>query len=133
MEAYCQCRLRGRRTTQLEDFDHVHGHKKSCKFFRLRDLDEIDVRSKFVIPRLENIIKELEETLAFYESKEKRMKWVEKKDYHDKIIKEKKKKTNYCSINWKIIIMCVMVFFLVLGLNKQVKDDKCSCVHLQLP
>ncbi|KAG5589157.1 hypothetical protein H5410_039671 [Solanum commersonii] len=54
--------LRGLRTTQLEDFDPVHA-------FVWRDLEEIDMRSKSVIPRLANRIKELEEALQFYKSK----------------------------------------------------------------
>ncbi|KAK4730905.1 hypothetical protein R3W88_023893 [Solanum pinnatisectum] len=54
-------------------------HENSCKFFRWRDLEEIDMQFKFVIPRLANRIKELEEALQFYKTKEKKMKFLEKK------------------------------------------------------
>ncbi|WMV43483.1 hypothetical protein MTR67_036868 [Solanum verrucosum] len=108
--------------------------ENSCKYFRWRDLEEIDMRSKSVIPRLANRIKELEEALQFYKSKEK-MKLLEKKGdqvCHDKLIKKKKKMK--CSIlNWKLIIVLVAVFFLILGINKNVNAEKCSCMPLELP
>jgi len=91
------------------------------------------MQSKSVIPRLTNKIKELEEALQFYKSKEK-MKLLEKKGdqvCHDKLIKKKKIK---CSIlNWKLIIVFVAVFFLILGINKNVNVGKCSCMPLELP
>jgi len=92
------------------------------------------MRSKSVIPRLATRIKELEEALQFYKSKEK-MKLLEKKGdqvCHDKLIKKKKKMK--CSIlNWKLIIVFVAVFFLILGINKNVNAGKCSCMPLELP
>ncbi|WMV19530.1 hypothetical protein MTR67_012915 [Solanum verrucosum] len=104
--------------------------ENSCKYFRWRDLEEIDMRSKSVIPRLANRIKELEEALQFYKSKEK-MKLLEKKGdqvCHDKLIK--KKKMMKCSIlNWKLIIVFVAVFFLILGINKNVNAGNVVVCH----
>lgn len=93
------------------------------------------MRSKFVIIRLTNRIKKLKETLVFYEIKEKKMKLVEKKDdqiCHNKQIKEAKKK-KCCILNLKLIVLIFVVFFLVLSINKNVKDEKCTCMHFELP
>ncbi|XP_059284980.1 uncharacterized protein LOC132038316 [Lycium ferocissimum] len=61
--------------------------EKSCKFFGWRDRDEIDVRSKFVISRLANRVKDLEKSLAYFQSMEKEMKWVEN-ECHDEVMTE---------------------------------------------
>ncbi|XP_059316103.1 uncharacterized protein LOC132066934 [Lycium ferocissimum] len=61
--------------------------EKSCKFFRWRDRDEIDARSKFVISRLANRVKDLEKSLAYFQSMEKEMKWVEN-ECHDEVTTE---------------------------------------------
>ncbi|KAG5623558.1 hypothetical protein H5410_008776 [Solanum commersonii] len=87
-------------------------HENSCKYFRLRDLEEIDMRSKSVIPRLANRIKESEEALQFYKSKEKKMKLLEKNG--DQVCDDKliKKKMKYSILNWKLIIVFVAIFIL---------------------
>ncbi|WMV40742.1 hypothetical protein MTR67_034127 [Solanum verrucosum] len=95
--------------------------ENACNFFRWRDREDVDIRSKFVILRLANKIKELE---IDDESHIKRSnKWV---------MKEKKKPT--CCNNWKLIfVLFVMVFFLFLSITKKntVKDGKFlySCVQ----
>ncbi|KAG5619884.1 hypothetical protein H5410_005102 [Solanum commersonii] len=40
----------------------------ACNFFRWRDREDVDILSKYVIPRLAKRIKELKEALACYES-----------------------------------------------------------------
>ncbi|KAG5632185.1 hypothetical protein H5410_003902 [Solanum commersonii] len=82
METYFQCKLHGRRTIQ----------ENACNFFRWRDREYVDIRSKFVILRLANKIKELE---IDDESHIKRSnKWVMKE----------KKKTKCCN-NCKLIFV----------------------------
>uniref|UniRef100_M1DBD1 GRF-type domain-containing protein n=1 Tax=Solanum tuberosum TaxID=4113 RepID=M1DBD1_SOLTU len=41
----------------------------ACNFFRWRDREDVDIRSKYVIPRLAKRIKDLEEVLTSYESR----------------------------------------------------------------
>ncbi|KAH0709739.1 hypothetical protein KY290_011146 [Solanum tuberosum] len=62
MDTYFQCKLHGRRTIQVEDFGLVYAivYENACNFFRWRDREDVDIRSKFVILRLANKIKELE-------------------------------------------------------------------------
>uniref|UniRef100_M1DKZ9 Uncharacterized protein n=1 Tax=Solanum tuberosum TaxID=4113 RepID=M1DKZ9_SOLTU len=61
METYFQCKLHGQRTIQVEDFGLVHAivrmHATSLDG---GDREDVDIRSKFVILRLANRIKELE-------------------------------------------------------------------------
>ncbi|KAG5619850.1 hypothetical protein H5410_005068, partial [Solanum commersonii] len=54
---YLGCKLCGRRTIHLEDFDLVHA-------IISRDREDVDIRFKFVILRLVKRIKELEEALT---------------------------------------------------------------------
>ncbi|KAG5594672.1 hypothetical protein H5410_035904 [Solanum commersonii] len=85
-----QCKLHGPRTFQVEDFGLVHAINNACKFFRWRNSEDIDLRSKFVILRLAKRIKKLE---IDDESHIKRSnKWMMKE----------KKKTKCCN-NWKLI------------------------------
>lgn len=98
-------------------------YENLCKYLRWRDLEEIDMRSKSVTPRLTNRIKELEEALQFYKIKEKKVKLLEKKCdevCHDRLIKKKKIK---CSIlNWKLFIVFVAMLFLISGIYKNMND-----------
>ena len=41
---------------------------QKCKFFRWRDRDEVDPRSKFILPKLVNKIRDLEKELVQYRS-----------------------------------------------------------------
>ena len=89
MEIYFQCKLHGQKTIQVEDFGLVHDivyvclflkyleisdlfiflikicffvvfYENSCNFFKCRDREDVDIRSKFVILWLANKIKELD-------------------------------------------------------------------------
>ncbi|KAG5591389.1 hypothetical protein H5410_041903 [Solanum commersonii] len=71
--------------------------ENACNFFRWRYREDVDIRSKFVILRLANIIKELE---IDDENHIKRSnKWV---------MKEKKTK---CCNNWKLIFVLFVVAY----------------------
>ncbi|KAG5571781.1 hypothetical protein H5410_061547, partial [Solanum commersonii] len=117
---YFQCKLHGRRTIQVEDFGRVHAivYENACNFFRWRDREDVDIRSRFIILRLTKRIKELE---IYDESHIKRSnKWV---------MKEKKTK---CCNNWKVIfVLIVVVLFLFLSITKKkniVEDGKFLCI-----
>ncbi|KAG5588162.1 hypothetical protein H5410_048596 [Solanum commersonii] len=69
MVTYYQCKLHGRSIIQPEDFGLVYAIEDVCNFFRWRDREDVDIRSKYVISRLAKRIKELEEVLASYESR----------------------------------------------------------------
>ncbi|XP_049392314.1 uncharacterized protein LOC125856732 [Solanum stenotomum] len=93
----------------------------ACNFFRWRDREDVDIRSKYVIPRLAKGIKELEEVLASYESR------VES----NQVVMKEKKKNKCC--NLKLIVFIIIVCFLFLSLTKNVKDGSCRCVQPKLP
>ncbi|KAK4724146.1 hypothetical protein R3W88_026925 [Solanum pinnatisectum] len=80
----------------------------TCNFFRWRDHEDVDIRSKYVIPRLAKRIKELEEVLASYESR------VE----NNQVMMKEKKKRKCC--NLKLI---VLIFLVVSVCN--LKDGSC--------
>ncbi|KAG5571772.1 hypothetical protein H5410_061538 [Solanum commersonii] len=74
--------------------------ENACNFFRWRNREDVDIRSKFVILRLANRIKELE---IDDESHIKRSnKWVMKG----------KKKAKCCN-NWKLIFVLFVVAYVV--------------------
>ncbi|KAG5591019.1 hypothetical protein H5410_041533, partial [Solanum commersonii] len=114
MVTYFQCKLYGRSTIQLEHFDLVHAimFEDACNFFRWMDREDVDIRSKYGIPRLAKRLKELEKALACYESR------IESNQV---VMKEKKSKC--CNLN--LIVLIIIVFFLFLSLTKNVKDGSC--------
>ncbi|KAG5595427.1 hypothetical protein H5410_036659 [Solanum commersonii] len=76
----------------INSITFIVNYENSCNFFRWRDREDVDIRSKFIILRLANRIKELE---INDESHIKRSnKWVMKE----------KKKTKCCN-NWKLIFL----------------------------
>ncbi|KAG5621013.1 hypothetical protein H5410_006231 [Solanum commersonii] len=96
--------------------------ENACNFFRWRDHEDVDIRSKFVILRLANRIKELE---IDDENHIKRS---------NKCVMKEKKKTKCCN-NWKLIfVLFVVVFFLFLSITKKntVEDGKfiCGCSNV---
>ncbi|WMV29520.1 hypothetical protein MTR67_022905 [Solanum verrucosum] len=95
--------------------------ENACNFFRWRDREDVDIRSKFVILRLANRIKELKIDDEIHIKRSN--KWV---------MKEKKK--TKCCYNWKLIfVLFIVVIFLFLSITKKntVEDGKflCSCVQ----
>ncbi|KAG5629522.1 hypothetical protein H5410_001239 [Solanum commersonii] len=121
MVTYYQCKLHDRNIIQLEDFGLVHAIEDACNFFRWRDREDVDIRSKYAILRLAKRIKELKEALTCYESR------VESNQV---MMKEKKKKA---CCNLKLIVLIVIVCFLFLSLTKNVKHGSCRCVQPKLP
>ncbi|WMV42852.1 hypothetical protein MTR67_036237 [Solanum verrucosum] len=93
----------------------------ACNFFRWRDPEYVDIRSKYVIPRLAKRIKELEEALTSYESRFE----------SNQVVMKEKKKSKCC--NLKLIVLIVIACFLFLSLTKNVKDGSCRCVQPKLP
>ncbi|KAK4731517.1 hypothetical protein R3W88_024505 [Solanum pinnatisectum] len=93
----------------------------ACNFFRWRDREDVDIRSKYVISRLTKRIKELEEALTSYESRVK----------SNQVVMKVKKKSKCC--NLKLIVLIIIVCFLFLSLTKNVKDGSCRCVQPKLP
>ncbi|KAK4737378.1 hypothetical protein R3W88_001075 [Solanum pinnatisectum] len=85
--------------------------ENAYNFFRWRDREDVDIRSKFVILRLANRIKELE---IDDENHIKRSnKWVMKE----------KKKTKCCK-NWKLIfVLFIVVFF---SIFKHYQEEHCG-------
>ncbi|KAG5575311.1 hypothetical protein H5410_055445 [Solanum commersonii] len=61
MAFYYICKLFGRSQIPKGGFGTAPTMSKNCKFFRRRDKVEVDPRSKFILPKLVNKIKELEE------------------------------------------------------------------------
>ncbi|KAK4731629.1 hypothetical protein R3W88_024617 [Solanum pinnatisectum] len=96
-------------------------HDDASNFFRWRDREDVDIRSKYVILRLAKRIKELEEVLASYESR------VES----NQVMMKEKKKSKCCKL--KLIVLIIIVCFLFLILTKNVKDGSCMCVQPQFP
>ena len=149
MEIYFQCKLHGQKTIQVADFGLVYDimyvclflkyleisdlfiflikiyffvvfQENSCNFFRWRDREDVDIRSKFVILRLANKINELD---IVDESHMKRStKWG---------MKEKKK--TKCGSIWKLMLVFFVFFLVFLSITKKnfVEDTKllCSCVQ----
>ncbi|KAG5601405.1 hypothetical protein H5410_032775 [Solanum commersonii] len=72
-------------------------YRNACNFFRWRDHRDVDIRSKFVIVRLVNIIKELK---IDDENHIKRS---------NKCVMKEKNKTKCCN-NWKLIFVLFVVF-----------------------
>ncbi|WMV10584.1 hypothetical protein MTR67_003969 [Solanum verrucosum] len=97
-----------------------HYRENACNFFIWRDREDVDIRSKFVILRLANRIKELEIDDENHVKRSNKC-----------VMKEKKTK---CCNNWKLIfVLFVVVFFLFLSITKKniMEDGKfiCSCVQ----
>ncbi|KAG5617467.1 hypothetical protein H5410_017291 [Solanum commersonii] len=60
MEVCCICKLLGE-VESLRRFWSCPTMENNCHFFRWRDREEIDPRSQFILPKLVNKIKELED------------------------------------------------------------------------
>ncbi|KAM3236093.1 hypothetical protein P3L10_016130 [Capsicum annuum] len=58
-DIYCKCRRLDQIVIPVEDFGRVL-IDTNCKYFRWRDLERADERSKFILLRLVNKINELE-------------------------------------------------------------------------
>uniref|UniRef100_M1CNL2 Non-LTR retroelement reverse transcriptase n=1 Tax=Solanum tuberosum TaxID=4113 RepID=M1CNL2_SOLTU len=62
MESYCNCRRLGQIAISEDDFGLVFTYEATnCNFFRWRDKERVNERSRFILTKLVNRIKELEE------------------------------------------------------------------------
>ncbi|WMV51384.1 hypothetical protein MTR67_044769 [Solanum verrucosum] len=79
---------------------------KNCKFFRWRDKEEVDLRSKYILPKLVNKIKELEEEVLRMQTQ-----------INEQVI-DNNNGVGYigrCRLYWKIILyvlICVVAMFI---------------------
>nr|XP_016441949.1 PREDICTED: uncharacterized protein LOC107767454 [Nicotiana tabacum] len=88
-----------------------HYEAINCKFFKWRDNERVDERSKFIFPRLVNKIKELEEN---YDRLKLHLDELEDSKQNvnlkEKSVKEKNRRNLCGKIIWYIMVLVVVVF-----------------------
>ncbi|KAH0669248.1 hypothetical protein KY285_023407 [Solanum tuberosum] len=99
MEVCCLCRLLGRSRIPEDDFGLAPTMENNCHFFRWRDREEIDPRSQFILPKLVNKIKELEDEVW-----RRQIQINEQQVLIDNLTVEKRfkrRKLKWCMFDWK--------------------------------
>ncbi|KAH0755208.1 hypothetical protein KY290_025478 [Solanum tuberosum] len=99
MEVCCICRLLGRSRIPKDDFGLAPTMENNCNFFRWRDREEIDPRSQFILPKLVNKIKELEDEVW-----RRQIQINEQQVLIDNLTVEKRfkrRKLKWCTFDWK--------------------------------
>ncbi|KAK4709668.1 hypothetical protein R3W88_004181 [Solanum pinnatisectum] len=95
---------------------------KNCKFFRWRDKEEVDPRSKFILPKLVNKIKELEEEVLRRQTQ-----------INEQVINNNNGvgSIGRCRFYWKIIL-CVLICVVAMFINNLFQSSESSIDIVEL-
>ncbi|KAG5587379.1 hypothetical protein H5410_047813 [Solanum commersonii] len=104
--------------------------ENNCHFFRWRDREEIDPRSQFILPKLVNKIKELEDEV-----------WRRQIQINEQQVRliicerrgSKRRKLKWCTFDWKVIF-CILICVVALFINNLFQSRVHSSIELiELP
>ncbi|WMV26942.1 hypothetical protein MTR67_020327 [Solanum verrucosum] len=95
---------------------------KNCKFFRWRDKVEVDPRSKFILPKLVNKIKELEEEVLRRQTQ-----------INEQVIDDNNGvgSIGRCRFYWNIIL-CVLICVVAMFINNLFQSSESSIDLVEL-
>ncbi|WMV55027.1 hypothetical protein MTR67_048412 [Solanum verrucosum] len=105
--------------------------ENNCHFFRWRNREEIDPRSQFILPKLVNKIKELEDEVW-----RRQIQINEQQVLIDNLTVEKRfkrRKLKWCTFDWKVIL-CILICVVALFINNLFQSRVHSSIELiELP
>ncbi|WMV38764.1 hypothetical protein MTR67_032149 [Solanum verrucosum] len=99
----------------------------NCNFFRWRDREEIDPKFQFILPKLVNKIKELEDEVW-----RRQIQINEQQVLIDNLTVEKRfkrRKLKWCVFDWKVIL-CILICVVALFINNLFQSRVHSSIEL---